>query len=342
MKQLDPQTIQARLDGLTKPPGSLGRLERMATRLCAIQGRLDPQTRPRELVVFAADHGVVAAGVSAWPQEVTGLMIDNIAGGGAACCALSAAHDVQLRLVDVGSCGEAREERGNLRVARVALGTADLSRGAAMTIEQFDAAWRVGEEEARRALANGVRVLAAGEMGIGNTTAASCITVLLTDLCLEDAVGRGAGADDATLERKREIVEQAVERARGMLGEDARAACAEVAGFEIVAIAGLYAEAARGGAVLVLDGVIATAGALIAERLVPGTKDAMIASHLSVEPAHGAALRALDTEAFLDFELRLGEGTGALLLMPLLDSAAAMITNMATFEDAGIDGASDA
>jgi len=335
--------LRARLDQLTKPPGSLGRLEDLAARLGAIQGSPRPETRPRRLVVFAADHGVVASGVTAWPSDVTSLMIDNIVGGGAACSALARAHDVELRLVDVGASGPLRDDGPLLRVARVANGTADLFHGPAMSLEQFDEAWRVGDEEAKRALAEGARVLAAGEMGIGNTTAASCLIALLTGLDVDAAVGRGAGADDATLARKREVVAAATERARAQLAGEAspRAALASVAGFELIAMAGFFAAGAAGGATLVIDGVIATAGALVAEQLAPGSREAMIAAHLSVEPAHRAALDALGLEPFLDWGLRLGEGTGALLLVPLLDSAAAMLREMATFADLGLGGGED-
>lgn len=336
MSGLSPSDIQAHLDQLTKPPGSLGRLEDLAARLCTVQDTLRPVTKPRRLVVFAADHGVVADGVSAWPSDVTTLMIDNIAGGGAACCVLAKAQGVQLRLVDVGSSGPEREGTPMFRIARVAPGTASLAQGDAMDRAQWDAAWAHGVEEARYAARDGARVLIGGEMGIGNTTSAACLCMLLSDVSIADAVGRGAGADDETLARKRAIVAAAVERARARMTSEPIEALASVSGFEIVAMAGFFAEGARICATLLIDGVIATAAALIAEHVKPGTKKRMIASHLSVEPAHGQALAALGLEPFLDWNLRLGEGTGALLMLPLLDSAAAMVAEMATFESAGI------
>ena len=343
VQSIDADAVRAHLDQLTKPPGSLGELERLAVRLCQIQGTLAPTSRPRRLVLFAADHGVVEEGVSAWPSAVTGLMIANILGGGAASNALARSTGTELELVDVGASSPPAG-RGNGGVtfidARIADGTRNLAREDAMDPAQFDRAWEVGAERARVATADGVPLLAAGEMGIGNTTAATCLARLLTDVPAELAVGPGAGIDAAGLELKRRVVEQATARARERLAEspdDPRAAIASVAGFEIAAMAGFYAEAAAAGRAIVLDGVIATAAALVAERLAPGTARSLIAGHLSREPAHPAMLAALELEPFLDWNLRLGEGTGALLLMPLADAAVAMTTEMATFADLGID-----
>src|SRR5262245_2035798 len=212
----------ARVDDLAKPRRSLGKLEELAVRLASIQRTLRPVVRPRRLVLFAGDHGVVARGVSAWPSEVTGLMVGTILMGRASSSALAAAHDCSVRLVDVGVAG-ARIQAGPsfFRDARVASGTQDLSVGPAMTAAQFDAAWQVGAEEAERAVAEGNHVLIAGEMGIGNTTPAACLTMLFTHVGPEVAVGRGAGADDTTLQTKRDIVANAVAR---MSAESPRAA----------------------------------------------------------------------------------------------------------------------
>lgn len=333
---LTPEDIQAHLDSLTKPPGSLGRLEALAARLCLVQQTLQPVVKPRAAVLFAADHGVVAAGVTAWPSEVTGLMIENIAAGGAACCALASSSETSLRLVDVGACSPATAEREHVRIARVGEGTKNLAIEAAMTVDEFERALEVGREEARRAVEAGAAVVCAGEMGIGNTTPSACLAALLAGLAPIDACGRGAGADDETLERKREVVASAVERARELMKQDVRAALASVAGFEIVAMAGFYLEAAKRGVTVVVDGMITASAALIAQRLEPDCTQRFLASHLSVEPAHGAMLTELGLEPYLEWDLRLGEGTGALLLMPLLDAAAAMVSDMATFESAGI------
>ena len=333
----DAGAARRHLDRLAKPPGSLGRLEDLAGRLATIQGTLVPRTRPRRLVLFAADHGVVAAGVTMWPAAVTGVMIGSILRGGAACAVLAEAVDADLRLVDVGAQSDPHPERPGYRVARVGPGTANLADGPAMTAAQFDRALAEGRAEALRAHADGMAVVAAGELGIGNTTAASCLAVLLADIPVDRAVGRGAGADDATLARKRAVVAAAAGRARDQLGAARRGAIAAVAGFEIVAMAGFYAEAHRLGLTIVLDGMIATAAALIAEALGPGTVGSMIAAHRSAEPAHGAMLARLGLDPLLsDWHLRLGEGTGALLALPLLDAAAAILVGMHTLDELGI------
>jgi nicotinate-nucleotide--dimethylbenzimidazole phosphoribosyltransferase len=331
------EAARRHLECLAKPPGSLGRLETLALRLCTIQRTLSPRTKPRRVVVFVADHGVVAEGVTAWPSSVTGVMIHSILRGGAASSALAATCGAELVLVDVGSCSEPLPPGPRYEVRKVGSGTKNLARGPAMSLSEFEQALGVGVEQARRAREDGMNVVAAGEMGIGNTTPASCLSVLLAGVSLDQAVGRGAGADDATLERKRRVVGQSTARAGGKMSEDPRAAIAEVAGFEIVAMAGFFLEARQLGLTIVLDGMIATAAALIAETLAPGTADAMIAAHLSDEPAHAPMLAKLGLEPlFSDWLLRLGEGTGALLAIPLLDAAAAIVSHMDTLESLGI------
>ncbi|WP_439534003.1 nicotinate-nucleotide--dimethylbenzimidazole phosphoribosyltransferase [Polymorphobacter sp.] len=324
----------SRLDALAKPRRSLGRLEALAARLATIQQRLDPVTRPRALTLFAADHGVVAQGVSAWPSAVTGLMMATILAGRASSAALAAAQDCTLRLVDVGAVTPSpRPWPAHFRAAAIAPGTADLSQGSAMTVAQFEAAWAIGAEEAARAITAGNAVLITGEMGIGNTTPAACLTMLLAGAPVAVAVGRGAGADDAALATKARIVADAAARAVPLLDVDPRAAIAAVAGFEIVAMAGFFAAGAAAGVTLLLDGYVATAAALIAERLAPGTARQLIAAHRSAETGHGAALAHLGLEPLIDWEMRLGEGTGALVALPLLDSAAALIGDVALLEE---------
>lgn len=317
---IDEAQVRARLDSLAKPPGSLGRLEDLAVRLAVVQQRLDPVTRPRRIVVFAADHGVVAQGVSAWPAAVTGLMVATITAGRAASSALARAQHCDLRLVDMG----------------VGAGTADLALEPAMTVAQFERAWAIGAGEADAAVAAGHAILIGGEMGIGNTTAAACLTALLADAAAEAVTGRGAGADDAMLAIKRRIVAAAV--ARAARADDPRAAIAGVCGFEIAALAGFFAAGAKAARVVLLDGFVATAAALVAERLAPGTAGAMIAAHRSAEPGHGAALAALGLEPLLDWGMRLGEGTGALVALPLLDSAAVLLSDVALLDEVLGDG----
>lgn len=335
---LTPQDIRAHLDQLTKPPGSLARLEDLAARLCQIQQTLTPVARPRRMVLFAGDHGVVESGVSAWPSDVTALMVKNICRGGAASAVLAKQSETELRLVNVGvkevSSDKVTTDEGiAYRDAGIRRGTCDLSREPAITLAEFERAWQLGVEEADRAASEGIKIISCGEMGIGNTTPAACLAMLLADVPLEYAVGRGAGADDDILLRKRTIVAEAVGRVKGSPLKEAIAA---VGGFEIVAMAGLMARAAGAGLTIILDGYVTTASALIAERLQPGTANNLIAAHLSAEPGHRLALSGLELLPFLEWEMRLGEGTGALLLMPLLDAAAAIISNMATFADLGI------
>ena len=329
--------VWAHLGALAKPRRSLGRLEELAARIATIQGTLAPAVRPRRAVLFAADHGVVAQGVSAWPSEVTALMVRTIVAGRAASTALAAAQGCDLRVVDVGVATPLDDlSAGHFRRAPVATGTQDLSQTAAMTSEQFAAAWQVGADEARAAVDDGCRVLVAGEMGIGNTTAAACLTSLLADVAPDRATGRGAGVDDALRAAKSAIVAAATMRARTLMAKDARAAIASVAGFEIVAMAGLFAEAARHRVVLLLDGYVATAAALIAEALQPGIASCMIAAHLSAEPGHRAALAALQLDPLLEWNMRLGEGTGALVALPLLDAAAALLRDVASLDELGV------
>ena len=325
--------IRAHLDALAKPRGSMGRLEDLAVALAMTQDRIDPATRPRRVVLFAGDHGCVEDGVSAWPSAVTGMMVATILAGRATSSALAAANDCPLRLVDVGMAGPRVGYAPALfRDARVADGTRSLAHGPAMTVDQFDAAWQIGVDEAEQAVGEGARVLIAGEMGIGNTTPAACLTALLAGVDADAAVGRGAGADDAVMARKRIVVNGAVDRARAMGDRDG---IASVCGYEIAAMAGFYAAGAAAGVTLLVDGYVATAAALIAERLAPGTVRAMIAGHRSAEPGHAASLAALGLVPILDWEMRLGEGSGALVALPLLDAAAALLIGVARLDSIG-------
>lgn len=328
---ITPETVQARLDALAKPPGSLARLEALAVELALAQQSLTPVTRPRRIVLFAGDHGVIAQGVSAWPSAVTTAMVATILSGRASSTALAGAHGADLRVVDAGMAEPPPGPHPpHYRAAAVARGTADLSLGPAMDAAQFDAAWALGADEALRAVGEGFRLLIAGEMGIGNTTPSACITHTLTGITADTATGSGAGADAAMRDVKRAVVADAVARLGGRRN---KAALAALAGFEIAAMAGFYAQGAAQGAVLLLDGYVTTAAALIAEHLAPGTRHRMIAAHRSAEPGHGAALAHLGLEPVLDWGMRLGEGTGALTALPLLDSAAALLTGVATLAE---------
>lgn len=331
------EDIRAHLDALAKPRGAMGRLEALAVELALTQGRIDARTAPRQAVLFAADHGCVGEGVSAWPSEVTQMMVAMILSGRATSNALAAAADCPLRLVDVGMMGPRVAGPAFFRDARVADGSASLGAGHALTPDQFDAAWAVGASEAEAAVDGGAVLLIAGEMGIGNTTPAACLTALLAGIDADAAVGRGAGADDAVVGTKRRVVTAAVARASAM--PDRRAAIASVAGLEIAAMAGFYATGAARGVTLLLDGYVATAAALIAEALAPGSARAMIAAHRSAEPGHGAALGALGLEPVLDWAMRLGEGSGALTALPLLDAASVLLNDVVRLDQIGADRA---
>jgi nicotinate-nucleotide--dimethylbenzimidazole phosphoribosyltransferase len=329
---IEAEKVAAHLDLLAKPKGSLGRLEELAARLGSIQGTLAPETKPRRLLVFAGDHGVVNDGVGIWPQAVTSAMINVIAAGRASCSALAGAFDVSVTLVDVGSAMSA-VPAGIYQDRRVARGTASLAQGPAMTPDQFWKAWMAGQAAVADARAEGVRVLLVGEIGIGNTTAAAALIALGCEQDSDPLVGAGAGATADTLERKRAVVRAAVARSRALIEEDPVSAMAGIAGFEIVAMAGAIAAAGDADLPVVLDGVVSGAAAIVAQAVDPAALETAIASHVSAEPAHRIALERLGLEPYLDWGLRLGEGTGALLMMPMLDAAAALLRNVAKLDE---------
>ncbi len=325
--------ITAHLDGLAKPPGSLGQLEKLAARLATVQGTLRPVTKPRRLLMFAGDHGVVADGVGIWPSEVTAAMIGVIANERAASSALAKASGTAIDLIDAGSKSVSVPKSAIYRDERVAKGTKSLAHEAAMTADQFWKAWMTGDAALNRAKAEGVRVIAVGEIGIGNTTPAACLIALIANASPDQVVGPGAGATPKSLAKKLSVVGKAVARARLMFESDPVTAMASVAGYEIVAMAGAIAAAAQADITVVLDGVVTAAAALIAATIDPAALETAIAAHVGAEPAHKIALEKLELEPFLDWQLRLGEGTGALLLMPLLDAAAALLTDVATLKE---------
>jgi nicotinate-nucleotide--dimethylbenzimidazole phosphoribosyltransferase len=327
------ENIQSHLDSLAKPPGSLGTLERLAARLATVQGTLKPITKPRRLLLFAGDHGVVADGVGIWPSEVTSAMIGLIANERAASSALARSSGTGIDLIDVGSKITAAPKSILYRDQRVARGTQSLAHGPAMTSDQFWKAWMVGDEALKRAKAEGARVIGVGEIGIGNTTPAACLIALIADVDPALVVGQGAGATEASLAKKHAVVKTAVKRVSAQFEDDPIAAIAAVAGFEIVAMAGAIAAAAQADITVVLDGVVTAAAALVAAVVDPAAIETAIASHVGAEPAHKLALEKLELEPFLDWHMRLGEGTGALLLMPMLDAAAALLSDVATLKE---------
>ena len=325
---------RARHDLLTKPPGSLGGLEAVGVRLASIYGTPKPVVRDKAVAVFAADHGVTAAGVSAYPKEVTVGMVGNFLRGGAAVNALSAVAGASLLVVDVGVDADLPEHPGLLR-RKVARGTANLLNSPAMTTDETRAALEVGAEVARRLITEGADLLVGGEMGIGNTTPAAALTALFTGEPVRAVTGRGTGVTDAGLKHKITVIERALARHQPER-EEPLGALAKVGGLEIAALVGFYLMAARERVPIVLDGFIATSAALVAVVLNEHVRDHLFASHASAEPGHRVQLEHLGLEPLFNFGLRLGEGSGGVLALPLLESAARVLTDMATFEEAGL------
>jgi nicotinate-nucleotide--dimethylbenzimidazole phosphoribosyltransferase len=328
---------RARQQQLTKPPGSLGRLEEVACWFAARLRTPTPQLSRTEIFVFAADHGVAARGVSAFPQSVTAQMVSNFATGGAAINVLAKLEDCRIEVVDVGVAGNPDLPEG-VRNAKVRAGTRDLSVEAALTDEELSAALEVGAQCAREAVQRGAQLLLAGDMGIANTTAAACLICAFTNTQPEQVVGRGTGVDDIGLARKRDVVTAALARVTAA-NPGPRQLFAQLGGLEIAAMAGLYIAAARAGVPVLLDGYISSAAALGAVALEPGALRWMLASHRSAEGGHSTALQALGLEPLVDLRMRLGEGSGAAVTLPIIKAALALHRNMATFAQAGVDGA---
>jgi nicotinate-nucleotide--dimethylbenzimidazole phosphoribosyltransferase len=326
--------VQRRLDGKTKPRGSLGRLEELAGALAAIQGAGSPRVDAKAVVVMAGDHGVAAEGVSAFPQEVTAQMVANFAAGGAAINVLARHAGARVVVVDMGVKAPIPGLPG-VRDLRIGPGTRNLARGPAMTREEATRAIEAGIGVASGLADEGVKVIGIGEMGIANTTAASALTAAFTGRAPAEVTGRGTGIDDAAHRHKVEVVGHALEVNRPDLA-DALGILAALGGFEIAGLAGVVLGAAARRVPVVMDGFIASSAALAAARLAPRAADALLASHRSVEAGHRAILEALRKRPLLDLDLRLGEGTGAALAFHLLDAAVRVLEEMATFEGAGV------
>jgi nicotinate-nucleotide--dimethylbenzimidazole phosphoribosyltransferase len=322
---------------LTKPAGSLGVLEELGCRLAGIS-RVSPPPipEPATVAVFAGDHGVVASGVTPWPSEVTRQMVANFCAGGAAISAIARQVGAEVVVVDVGVAGEL-DPAPNLLRRKVRPGTADLSQMAAMTRPEAQAALDVGAEVARELVASGARCLITGDMGIGNTTPSAALIAYFTGRPAAAVVGRGTGIDDAMLAHKSRLVEEALGRTKASVGSaDPLGALASLGGLEIAALAGYLVGGAAAGVPVLIDGVIAAAALLTATALCPAVLDYCIAGHRSAEPGSRAALEHVGLRPLLDLDLRLGEGTGACLALPLVQSAARVLAEMATFDQAGV------
>lgn len=330
-RELD-DAIRHAIDSKTKPLGALGVIEVLAAQLARIQGTLTPSMRLCRLVLFAADHGVALEGVSAYPQKVTRQMVANFLAGGAAANVFARQIGVDLSVVDAGIAGEPMDASG-LVSRRVGAGTRNCVAEPAMSAEECESALREGLVLGEDISADAA---AFGEMGIANTSSASLLTHKLTGADLEALIGRGTGLDDRGLEHKAGVLARAAARTAPRLGPGD--ALREYGGFEIVMMAGAMIGAARTGAVVLVDGFIASVAALAAVGLAPALSDYLVFAHRSVEPGHQAVLDALAVHPLLDLGMRLGEGTGALLAWPLLQCAAAMLSDMASFESAGVSG----
>ena len=322
---------------LTKPQGSLGELEHLGVQLAGIAGvSPPPMPEPATVAVFAGDHGVVDAGVTPWPAEVTRQMVGNFCAGGAAINAIARQVGADVIVVDVGVNGDLDPAPGLLR-RKVRHGTANMVERPAMTRQEAQSALDVGAEVAREAVAAGARCLITGDMGIGNTTPSAALISYFTARSPADVVGRGTGIDDAMLAHKTEVIEEALRRtSREVLAGDALGALASLGGLEIAALAGFIVGAGAARVPVIVDGVIAAAALVTAAALCPVAVDYCIAGHRSAEPGSRAVLKHLGLRPLLRLDLRLGEGTGACLALPLVQAAARVLNEMATFDQAGV------
>lgn len=342
---------QKRLDNLTKPPGSLGRLEELAKQVVKITGKENPVLSNKVIFTFAGDHGIAREGVSAYPQEVTAQMVYNFINGGAAINVLARHVGARVVVADLGVVSDLKPHK-ELIIKKVNYGTKNIARWPAMTKEEAVKAIENGMEifldEFSAAGArlpdgqvsafggkNGIDIIGIGEMGIANTTSASAITSVLTKTTVEEVTGRGTGIDDKTLAHKIAMIEKALEINKPN-SKDVLDVLSKVGGFEIGGLAGVVLAAASKRVPVVIDGFISTVAVLIADALEPKVKDYLIASHCSVERGHRVILDYLGLKPILDLSLRLGEGTGAALAMNIVDAAVKVLNEMATFEAAGV------
>lgn len=327
---------QRRLDNLTKPQGSLGRLEELAAQVCAMRGTLAPRLAKKVILTFAGDHGVAAEGVSKFPRAVTVQMVHNFLAGGAGVNVLARHVGAEVRVIDVG-VGEEIEAQGLIQ-RKVRPGTANIAQGPAMSEAEALAAITAGIEVAQQAIADGADILGTGEMGIANTTPSAALYAMLLPAGAAEVTGRGTGLDDAALRRKISVVERALAANRERCTSPL-AALAALGGLEIGAICGVVLEAARCRVPVVVDGFISTAGALVALRLNEHVKGYCLFSHMSAEQGHRMFFETMGLRPLLHLDMRLGEGTGAALSMSLVEAGLKILHEMATFGEAGVSEA---
>jgi len=328
---------QARLDSLTKPQGSLGFLEDIARRCAAAQGTERPNLDRKKVFVFAADHGVALEGVSLYPREVTAQMVLNFVRGGAAVNVLARHAGADLDVVDVGVDYDFGAEPGMVH-RKVRRGTRNMLAEPAMSHEELEAAVAVGVDLAQQAARDGYQAVITGEMGIGNTTPSSAITAVLTGKTVYEVTGRGTGLDDAGVRRKADVVARCIAAHNPDPG-DALEVLRTLGGLEIAAITGLVLGAAANGLMVIVDGFISSAAALVACLVAPTVRDYMFLGHRSAEPGHAAVAQAIGLRPVLSLDMRLGEGTGAVLAATVIDAALKLYHEMATFGDAGVSDA---
>ena len=319
---------------LTKPPGSLGRLEEIANRVAAIQRTTTPNVNLKRIYVVAADHGITAEGVSAYPREVTAQMVENFLAGGAAINVLGRHGDIEVRIVDAGVDAELDSRAELIKLKRLR-GTANFAHGPAMSRDEAERLLTAGIDLARAAKADGVQLLGIGEMGIGNTTAASAITAALTRSDPANLTDRGTGVDDERLAHKVEIIRQAI-KANQPDATKPIDVLAKVGGAEIAVMAGVAIGASLNRIAVIADGFISTAAAALAVSLCPNTRGYLFLAHRSVERGHAALIDLIGLEPLLDLRMRLGEGTGAALAMHLVDASCRLLGEMATFSEANV------
>ena len=328
------QKAQEHLDSLTKPPGSLGVLEDIARKIAGITGNALPGLSGKTAILMAGDHGVVEEGIAAFPQEVTPQMVMNFANGGAAMNVLSRHVGADLKVVDVGVASDLPDSTAIIK-RKVAYGTKNMAKGAAMTKEQALQAIEVGLSMAEEAVKEGAGLLAAGEMGIGNTTPSSAIVAFYSGLEVEAVTGYGTGLPNDKMPLKSEVIRRAIEVNKPDAA-DPIDVLSKIGGLEIAAMAGVFLGAAALRVPVIVDGFIAGAAALVAIKIEPKVRDFLLASHLSEEPGHAVTLELLGLEPMLRMKMRLGEGSGAALAMNLVDAAIKIMHEMATFESAGV------
>lgn len=324
-----------RLDNLTKPRRSLGRLEEMAARVVAIRQEERPEIAKKEIYVFVGDHDVVMEGVSAYPQEVTALMVRNFLAGGAGINVIARCAGANVNIIDMGMKEELQDSEGLIK-RNIKRAAGNIARGPAMTPEEVEKAIDVGIEMANRACENGTAMIATGEMGIGNTTPSSALFAALLPAKVIDVTGSGTGLDKGGLKHKVKVIEQALEINRKSL-TDPISILATLGGLEIAAICGLCLGGGARRMIVVVDGFISTAGALVAMRLNPKVRDYLFFSHQSSEKGHDTFFQMEGLQPILDLGLRLGEGTGAGLAMQIIENAVRIYNEMATFEEVGIE-----